>query len=110
MVKLSEAKPEVRVETSVRFYDMTGEKAVLVKEAKINEDGKVEMEIPDKYFSLGNKLADAKNYKWVIVDQNGKEFEPKAEMPYSMTKTTMLVYREGKDAPLWVKLSTDKKA
>ena len=108
MVKLSAAKPVVRVDTAVRFYDLTGTTPKLIKEADINEDGKVDMVIPDEYFQLGNQLADPTLYKWAIVDQNGKEFEPNREKPYSLVKTTMLVYREGKDGALWVRLSSDK--
>ena len=108
MVKLSAAKPVVRVDTAVRFYDLTGTTPKLIKEADINEDGKVDMVIPDEYFQLGNQLADPTLYKWAVVDQNGKEFEPNREKPYSLVKTTMLVYREGKDGALWVRLSSDK--
>ena len=97
-----------RIDTTVRFYDMTGTEPELIAETKIPAEGDIVMELPEEYFVKARDLADKASYKWVVADQKGNEFEPKAELPYSVvvtkTKTVMMIYREGFDGPVKINL------
>ena len=100
-VNVTEKIYEERIDTTVRFYDIRNGNKILVSEAKLDDSGKARMGIPKEYYSLRNGMADINNFKWIIADQNGKEFDQKPEMTqmFMAKKDLMMVYREGIDGP-----------